>query len=67
MPFEFIQMPAKSQGDAKEALYQLLQGCHIASQLMEFVSHDEHSFWEFCVEYLTRPRLLAIRHHHMLE
>ena len=67
MPFEFIQIPANGQGNAIEELNQLLRRGRIASVRKEFVSHGEHSFWAFCVEYLTRPRLLAIRHHHMLE
>jgi hypothetical protein len=66
MPFEFIQIPANGQGNAKEELNQLLRRGRIASVRKEFVSHGEHSFWAFCVEYLTRARLLYFRHHHKL-
>ena len=52
MPFEFIQIPANGQGNAKEELNQLLRRGRIASVRKEFVSHGEHSFWAFCVEYL---------------
>lgn len=52
MPFEFIQIPANGQGNAKEELNQLLRRGRIASVRKEFVSNGEHSFWAFCVEYL---------------
>jgi hypothetical protein len=67
MPFEFIQIPANYQENAKEELNKLLRCGRIASVRKEFVSQREDSFWVFCVEYQTRPRLLAIRHHQMLE
>ena len=53
MPFEFIQIPANGQGNAKEELNQLLRRGRIASVRKEFVSHGEDSFWALCVEYLT--------------
>lgn len=52
MPFEFIQIPANGQGNAKEELNKLLRGGRIASVRKEFVSNGEDSFWAFCVEYL---------------
>ena len=52
MPFEFIQIPANGQGNAREALNQLLRRCRIASLRKEFVSHGEDSFWAFCVEHI---------------
>jgi superfamily II DNA helicase RecQ len=52
MPYEFIQIPANGQGNAKDALNQLLQGGRIASVRKEFVANGEDSFWAFCVEYL---------------
>ncbi|PAW61419.1 MAG: hypothetical protein B9S37_05575 [Verrucomicrobiia bacterium Tous-C3TDCM] len=67
MPFEFIQIPANGQGNAKEELNQLLLRGRIASVRKEFVSHGEHSFWAFCVEYPSGPGLQDLRHHHMLE
>ena len=54
MPFEFIQIPANGQGNAKEELNQLLRGGRIASVRKEFVPNGEDSFWAFCVEYLDR-------------
>lgn len=66
MPFEFIQIPANGQGNAKEELNKLLRGGRIDSVRKEFVSHGEDSFWVFCVEYLTRPRHLDLRNHQML-
>ena len=52
MPFEFIQIPANGQGNAKEELNKLLRGGRIASVRKEFVANGEDSFWAFCVEYL---------------
>jgi hypothetical protein len=49
MPFEFIQIPANGQGNAKEELNQLLRGGRIASVRKEFVPNGEDSFWVFCV------------------
>lgn len=54
MPFEFIQIPANGQGNAKEELNQLLRGGRIASVRKEFVLNGEDSFWAFCIEYLDR-------------
>lgn len=48
MPFEFIQIPANGQGNAKEELNQLLRGGRIASVRKEFVPNGEDSFWAFC-------------------
>ena len=50
MPFEFIQIPANGQGNAKDALNKLLQAGRIASVRKEFVANGEDSFWAFCVE-----------------
>jgi hypothetical protein len=66
MPFEFIQIPANGQRNAKEELNQLLRRGRIASVRKDFFSHGEHWFWAFCFDYPTRPRLLTISHHHML-
>lgn len=55
MPFEFIQIPANGQGNAKEELNKLLRGGCIASVRKEFVGHGEDSFWAFCIEYLDGP------------
>jgi superfamily II DNA helicase RecQ len=55
MPFEFIQIPANGQGNAKEELNKLLRGGRIASVRKEFVPNGEDSFWAFCVEYLDGP------------
>lgn len=52
MPYEFIQIPANGQGNAKDALNQLLQAGRIASVRKEFVANGEDSFWAFCVEHL---------------
>lgn len=52
MPYEFIQIPANGQGNAKEELNKLLRGGRIASVRKEFVANGEDSFWAFCVEYL---------------
>ena len=52
MPFEFIQIPANGQGNAKEELNKLLRGGKIASVRKEFVSNGEDSFWAFCIEFL---------------
>lgn len=52
MPFEFIQIPANGQGNAREELNKLLRGGRIASVRKEFVANGEDSFWAFCVEYL---------------
>ena len=52
MPFEFIQIPANGQGNAKEELNKLLRGGRIASVRKEFVANDEDSFWAFCIEFL---------------
>jgi hypothetical protein len=38
MPFEFIQIPANGQGNAKEELNKLLRGGRIASVRKEFVA-----------------------------
>jgi superfamily II DNA helicase RecQ len=61
MPFEFIQIPANGQGNAKEELNKLLRGGRIASVRKEFVSHGEDSFWAFCVEYLDGSLLAPER------
>jgi superfamily II DNA helicase RecQ len=55
MPFEFIQVPATGQGNAKDELNRLLRGGRIASVRKEFVAHGEDSFWAFCIEYLDGP------------
>ena len=47
MPFEFIQIPANGQGNAKDALNKLLQAGRIASVRKEFVANGEDSFWAF--------------------
>ena len=47
MPFEFIQIPANGQGNAKEELNKLLRGGRIASVRKEFVPNGEDSFWAF--------------------
>ena len=52
MPFEFIQIPANGQGNAKDALNKLLQAGRIASVRKEFVANGEDSFWAFCIECL---------------
>lgn len=52
MPFEFIQIPANGQGNAKEELNKLLRGGRIASVRKEFVANGEDSFWAFCIEFL---------------
>jgi len=52
MPFEFIQVPATGQGNAKDKLKRLLRGGRIASVRKQFVSHGQDSFWAFCIEYL---------------
>lgn len=52
MPYEFIQIPANGQGNAKEELNKLLRGGRIASVRKEFVPNGEDSFWAFCIEYL---------------
>lgn len=41
MPFEFIQVPATGQGNAKDELNRLLRGGRIASVRKEFVAHGE--------------------------
>ncbi len=55
MPFEFIQIPANGQGNAKEELNRLLRGGRIASVRKEFVPNGEDSFWAFCIEFLDGP------------
>ena len=52
MPFEFIQIPANGQGNAKEELNKLLRGGRIASVRKDFVANGEDSFWAFCIEFL---------------
>ncbi len=52
MPFEFIQIPANGQGNAKEELNKLLRGGRITSVRKEFVANGEDSFWAFCIEFL---------------
>jgi hypothetical protein len=52
MPFEFIQVAATGQGNAKDELNRLLRGGRIASVRKEFVAHGQDSFWAFCIEYL---------------
>ena len=52
MPYDFIQIPANGQGNAKDALNQLLQAGRVASVRKEFVANGEDSFWAFCVEHL---------------
>ena len=52
MPFEFIQIPANGQGNAKEELNKLLRNGRIASVRKEFVPNGEDSFWAFCIEFL---------------
>ena len=66
MPLEFIQIPANGLGNAKEELSKLLRGGRIACVRKEFASHGEDSFLAFCVEHLTRPALLVLRHYHWL-
>lgn len=55
MPFEFIQIPANGQGNAKEELNKVLRGGRIASVRKEFVANAEDSFWAFCIEFLDGP------------
>ena len=61
MPFEFIQIPAKGQGSAKEELNKLLRGGRIASVRKEFVPNGEDSFWAFC-DPQQRPDELEQQH-----